>query len=316
MKILLSGAAGFIGYHLSKELIKNNNEVVGIDNLNNYYDKKHKIKRLQNLKSDNFIFIENDINKIKSQNLQGIDLIINLAAQPGVRLPPQKYSEYYLNNINGFNEVLLYALNNNVKNVIYASSSSVYSDLNKMPFSEKDKIYSQKSTYGFSKYVNELQAEFYFKKFGINSIGLRFFTVYGEFGRPDMAYYNFAKNILLGKEIILHNDGLMTRDMTYIEDIIKGIMNSIDKIQTNNQEICKVFNLGKGDPVKTKDLLMMTEKLLNKKARVNYINTDNEVMHTLSCNKIAGKYLDFKPKTTLNDGLENFINWFLKNSNG
>mgnify|MGYP001317958043 FL=1 len=115
MKILLSGAAGFIGYHLSKELIKNNNEVVGIDNLNNYYDKKHKIKRLQNLKSDNFIFIENDINKIKSQNLQGIDLIINLAAQPGVRLPPQKYSEYYLNNINGFNEVLLYALNNNVK---------------------------------------------------------------------------------------------------------------------------------------------------------------------------------------------------------
>ena len=223
--ILVTGCAGFIGFHLSKLLLSQGFRVYGIDNLNDYYCKQLKSARIQILKRHSkFIFHDNDIidlHKIQFDSM--IDCVVNLAAQAGVRLPRKDFNKYLSSNIEGFLSVLDFCVDNSINKVLYASSSSVYGETNSIPFSEDEPINSPKSIYASSKIFNENIASIYSSEFNINLIGFRFFTVYGPWGRPDMAYYKFSEAILNNEPIYLNNKGQMSRDMTHVSDIVKGI---------------------------------------------------------------------------------------------
>ena len=249
MKILITGIAGFIGSHTAEALLKRGDRVVGVDNFNNYYDpsiKEDRIKRLK--KSYKFSLHREDIS-----NYQAIDKIVkkekpdkicHLAAQAGVRYSLENPFIYLKSNIDGTLVMLETARHNNIKDFIYASSSSVYGGNKKVPFSETDPVDTPISLYAATKKANELMAHTYHKLFGLNTTGLRFFTVYGPYGRPDMALFIFTKNILEGKPIEIFNNGQMMRDFTYIDDIVSGIVASLDKSYP-----CEIFNLGNSNTV-------------------------------------------------------------------
>ena len=233
-KILVTGSAGFIGYHLSKSLLDDGLEVIGIDNINNYYDQKLKKNRLEILKkNDNFTFHKLDISNYEklSKIFKKIkpSIVVNLAAQAGVRYSIENPFVYASSNLIGFINIIELSKNYNVENFVYASSSSVYGDNEKIPFNVKDSTDTPISLYGATKKSNELIAHSYSHLFNLNTIGLRFFTVYGPWGRPDMAMYIFCKNISSNKSIKVFNHGNMNRDFTYIDDIVSGIRSSIDK---------------------------------------------------------------------------------------
>jgi UDP-glucuronate 4-epimerase len=311
MKVLITGSSGFIGFHLSKKLINMGFSVYGVDNMNHYYDVELKKARLSILNENNSFFFENeDITNISNcyPDIE-FDLIINLAAQAGVRLPVDKYKNYISSNIDGFLNVMNFALLRGCKKVIYASSSSVYGDA-KIPFSEKDNAFKPKSFYGYSKLLNEKIANEFYQNHDISSIGLRFFTVYGEYGRPDMAYFSFLTSILNDKPITLFNDGCLARDMTYIDDILAGIESSISLI--SKEKMVKIFNLGNSLPIKTINLVRKLEKLANRKAKINYEHIVDETIQTHACLLESQKFLDYNPKVKFDEGLEAFYNWYIK----
>ena len=259
MKILITGAAGFIGFHLAKALCKKNYHIVGIDNLDDYYDqslKKHRLSILNKYK--NFSFFKSDLKELAALN-ENFDLAINLAAQAGVRLPESMHYKYEISNIEGFNFFLDFCEKREINKIIYASSSSVYGNHPIKPFVETLNLLEPVNRYAASKMANEVAANVYQQKHNINLIGLRFFTVYGPSGRPDMAYFNFAQKILNNEEIKLFDNGKLQRDMTYIDDIIDGIIGAIEYSSRNEVDF-QIFNLGNEKPIQTTYLLSLIEK--------------------------------------------------------
>src|SRR3989344_6466273 len=266
-RILLTGAAGFIGFHTAKVLLERGDEVIGIDNLNDYYDPRIKLDRLEILKRDSkFKFYKQNIEdpiEIKEK----IDIICHLAAQAGVRYSLENPFAYEKSNMLGTLNIFEFARHNNIKNVVFASSSSVYGNEKEFPFKETQKLDTPISLYAATKKANELYAHVYHHLFGINMIGLRFFTVYGPWGRPDMALFTFTKNILEGKPIDVYNNGKMKRDFTYVDDIVSGVLASLDNVETLKFEM---FNLGRGEQVELLDFINEIEKNLDKKATKNF----------------------------------------------
>jgi len=315
MKILVTGSAGFIGSHLSLALKKAGHEVFGIDNLNDYYDVKLKNERkIFFLDSNDIEFKKIDlIEKDKlSKYLKKIEpeVIIHLAAQAGVRYSKRNPQAYIKSNIEGFFNILDLAREEKVKNFVFASSSSVYGDSNKVPFNEKLLLNNPLSIYAATKLTNEIIAKSYFNTFGYPSTGLRFFSVYGPWGRPDMAYYSFAEKILNEEEIILYENGNLLRDFTYIDDISISIQKLIDSDLLTKSK-CNIYNIGNSNPIKIIDLLQNLEKLLNKKANLLYSGKEpGEVRQTFSDSTKLLKDISFKPNTSLEDGLKEFIKWF------
>ena len=311
MTILITGAAGFIGFHTCLAKLKKNNLVIGVDNLNNYYDVKLKKDRLNILrKYKNFSFFKSDIQnshlftKFKKKN---IDVIINLAAQAGVRHSLKDPHSYINSNVLGQLNMLELARKINVKKFIYASSSSVYGGNKKLPFSVEHRVDNPVSLYAASKKSTELIAECYSHLFDINCIGLRFFTVYGPWGRPDMATFIFTKKILEKKKIDIYNFGKMQRDFTYIDDIVQGILGAI-KINKSGH---LVYNLGNSHPEILENFISLIEQNLGIKAKKNYLPIQpGDVEKTFANIDLSKKDLKFKPKTTIFKGIPKFIEWY------
>lgn len=333
MKILVTGAAGFIGFHLAEKLCENQeNEVVGIDNINDYYDVNLKISRLTILeKKNNFKFfkidlIEND--KIfKLFNDYKFDVVINLAAQAGVRYSIENPRAYIDSNIVGFFNILEAVRNYPVKHLIFASSSSVYGGNTKIPFSTDDNVDHPVSLYAATKKSNELMAHSYANLYDIPVTGLRFFTVYGPMGRPDMAYYSFAEKIMKNETINIFNDGNMERDFTYIDDIVEAIVRLIDKVpkknsQWNETDVSsswapyQIFNIGNSNPVNLLTFVNTIEKYMDKEAVKEFKPMQpGDVKRTYAKVDDLEKLINFKPKTSLDEGIEKFIFWFKKYNN-
>ena len=310
-KILITGVAGFIGYHLAEKLLKNNYHIIGIDNLNDYYDPNLKKARLDKLNDlSNFEFHKIDF--IQNKELQPIyennqiDQVIHLGAQAGVRYSISNPQFYIDANITGFLNILENSKNYKVKNIIYASSSSVYGINEKMPFSEIDKTEKQISMYGVSKKTNEMMAHTYSNLYGLSTVGLRFFTVYGPWGRPDMAPIIFTKSILENKPIDVYNYGKMLRDFTYIDDIVNGICASIE-----NNYLYEIFNLGNNRFEDLMDMISYLEKALDKKADIEYMDIQpGDVEKTFANIDHSTSKLNYKPKTTIQEGIPKFIKWY------
>ncbi|UXM85400.1 NAD-dependent epimerase/dehydratase family protein [Methanococcus aeolicus] len=314
--ILITGSAGFIGFHLSKYLLENYNnvQVIGIDNLNNYYNPLLKEKRNDILKNyENYNFIKMDFSNwddlVNNLDDKNIDLIVHLGAQAGVRYSLENPWAYESSNLLGTLNIFELARKLNIEKVVYASSSSVYGGNKKIPFSEDDNVDKPVSLYAATKKSNELMAYTYHHLYDIKMIGLRFFTVYGEYGRPDMAYFKFAKKILSNEPIDIYNYGDMERDFTYISDVVDGIVSSIER--DFNYEI---FNLGNSRPVKLMYFVELLEKYLNKEAEKNFLPMqDGDVLRTYADLNKSNKLLNYNPKVSIEDGLKRFCNWFLGN---
>jgi UDP-glucuronate 4-epimerase len=328
-KILVTGAAGFIGSHLSKKLLKNGWNVIGLDNLNEYYDINLKHGRLDQLTPDqNFSFkkinLEDKDGILKLFNEEKFEYVVNLAAQAGVRYSLVNPYAYIESNINGFINLLEGCRSINVKHLIYASSSSVYGANTKMPFSVHHNVDHPVSLYAATKKANELMAHTYSNLYNIPTTGLRFFTVYGPWGRPDMALFLFTKAILSGKPIDVFNNGKMQRDFTYVDDIVEGVYKIITKIPEPNPEWdgqnpdsatsfapYHLFNIGNNRPVELMRFIEVLEDKLNKKAIKNFLPMQpGDVPATYADVDDLVKSVDFKPNTKIEDGISNFVDWY------
>ena len=310
-KILVTGAAGFIGYHLCKSLLDDNYEVLGIDNLNDYYDPKLKHARLDQLAPfKNFTFEKIDIADRKSlaRSFQSFkpNKVVNLAAQAGVRYSIENPYAYMDANLVGFLNIIELCRHNDVEGLIYASSSSVYGGNTKIPFSVEDRVDNPISLYAASKKSNELIANSYSHLYGLHTTGLRFFTVYGPWGRPDMAMFIFTKKILAGEPIPVFNHGNMKRDFTYIDDIIAGTRSAID----NNYK-CEIFNLGNHKSEQLMDVVALIEKNLEKKAKIDFQSMQaGDVKETFADIDKSVEILGYKPTTNVDIGIKIFVNWY------
>ena len=312
MRILVTGSSGFIGFHTSLLLLKNNHEVVGIDNLNDYYDlnlKKNRLKILR--KFNNFKFFKTNIenkNFIRKFKANDLDIIINLAAQAGVRHSLKDPYSYINSNILGHLNMLELAKKTKVKKFIYASSSSVYGGNKILPFSVKQRVDSPVSIYAASKKSGELISESYAQLFGIQCIGLRFFTVYGPWGRPDMATFIFTKRIIEGKEIEVFNKGKMKRDFTFIDDIVDGIMGSVNlKIKFEH----RIYNLGNNNPEDLSNFINLIEETLGIRAKKKLLPLQpGDVKETFAEISESTKDLNFMPKVNIEKGIPKFIQWY------
>lgn len=313
--IIITGCAGFIGFHLSKKLLEKNQKIIGIDNLNNYYNQKLKQNRLKILKAyKNFKFFKIDLKnkdvlfkKIKKK--KNYSALIHLAAQPGVRISIEKPHNTLVENLNSFSNIVELVRVCKIKKFLYASSSSVYGKTQKFPFDESDKNNIPVSVYGSTKLCNELIAETYVRNFKIKAIGMRFFTVYGPYGRPDMAYYSFMDNLIKSKKITVFNKGQMLRDFTYIEDIVLGIYKLLKK--SVKLDHC-IVNLGKGKPDKLFSLIDNIQKYSGKKFKLNFTKTipNGDIKKTYASVKKVKKLINWRPKTNLDQGISNFIKWY------
>ncbi|UXN03590.1 NAD-dependent epimerase/dehydratase family protein [Bartonella sp. HY406] len=318
MKAIVTGTAGFIGFHVAKQLLINGWSVVGIDNLNTYYDptlKEHRLKSLQNDKNFRFskadIALPEELRSAISDDMDA-DIIIHLAAQAGVRYSIENPYSYVHSNVTGQVTVFEQALKmpKSVP-IIYASSSSVYGSNKKIPFSESDRVDGPVSVYASTKRAGELLANSYQHIHGLRSIGLRFFTVYGPWGRPDMAPWLFTDAILHQKPIKLFNYGDMMRDFTYIDDIVDGIIGAINRILNTENTIEPVYNLGNNRPSKLEEFVNLIEKWTNKAAIKQYEPMPAaDVPMTYADITLAQRDLNFAPQTSLDDGLSKFISWF------
>ena len=315
-KILVTGCAGFIGMNLSKKMLEQNYSILGIDNLNDYYSVKLKKERLSVLKKYNsFDYLNVDLlNKSLLEEIfknNSINKVVNLAAQAGVRYSLENPNSYVESNVLGFMNILECCRNFGVKGLIYASSSSVYGGNTLVPFSEQHSVVNPTSIYAATKISNELMARSYYNLFGLKSTGLRFFTVYGPWGRPDMAYYIFTKKIFENKKIEIFNFGNNSRDFTYIDDIVQGIISAIK----NNYD-CEVFNLGNNETINITKMIKIIEDNLNLKAKVKLKPMQlGDVKKTYADITKAKRMLDYKPNTKLKIGMEEFINWFFNYKN-
>lgn len=307
-KILVTGCAGFIGFHTCKRLLEGGYLVLGIDNLNEYYDVTLKESRLNILKNfNNFNFIKLDFSDIldELENYE-FDTILHLGAQAGVRYSltnPHTYTKY---NIEGTLNLLEFARKKGIDHFIFASSSSVYGNNKKFPFSESDTVNEPISLYAATKRAGELMCYTYNKLFGIKCVCLRFFTVYGPYGRPDMAMFKFVNSILNDKEIELYNYGNMRRDFTFIKDIVDGILKLVE-IKLDYE----IINLGNSKPVDVKYVLGLIENELGKKAKVKLVPIQQgDVPATFSDVSKAKKLLGWEPKVSVEDGVKEFIKWY------
>jgi UDP-glucuronate 4-epimerase len=305
MKILVTGCAGFIGSHLCEKLIKNRHEVYGIDIMNDYYDIKRKENNLKILmKYKNFSFAKEDICNTKIISQWKPEKIIHLASMAGVRYSIENPRIYVKTNIEGFIHILEEAVKNNVKHIVYASSSSVYGLNTKIPFSEDDEIKTCNSPYASSKMAMELFAKTYTQLYDISCIGLRFFTVYGPRGRPDMAPYKFLKAISEGTKFKKFGDGTTSRDYTYIDDIVDGIIRT-----SNCGKKCEVYNLGNSSPVSLNEFIDTCERVVGKKGIYDEIDMQlGDVPHTYADISKAQKDLYYNPKIKLEEGLRKMYN--------
>lgn len=319
-KYLITGGAGFIGYYLTKSLLETGASVIGVDNLNDYYDVNLKKKRLLILREySEYIFIKGDISD-KEEIFQifkkyAPHIVINLAAQAGVRYSIENPDAYIQSNIIGFYNVLEVCRNFPVEHLVFASSSSVYGGNKKVPFTVEDKVDKPVSLYAATKKSNELMAYSYSKLYEIPLTGLRFFTVYGPMGRPDMAYFKFARKIMKGESIQIYNNGDMRRDFTYIDDIIIGIENILcnPPAKDENGASYKIYNIGNNQPEKLMDFISILEKSLGKKANKEYLPMQpGDVYETYADVQDLINDFGFKPSTTLEEGLSKFAEWFLK----
>ncbi len=334
--ILVTGAAGFIGAALCKKLLQSKKNVIGIDNLNNYYDPKLKFDRIREIetnkksKNGNWHFFNFSLeNKSKLKNIFNKfspSIVVNLAAQAGVRYSITNPEEYINSNLVGFGNILEACRNGDVENFIYASSSSVYGGNESFPFKESDNVDHPISLYAATKKSNEIMAHAYSHLYKIPMIGLRFFTVYGPWGRPDMAPMIFAKAILSKKPISIFNKGNMSRDFTYIDDIVDGVYNccfkpavsdlSFDPVNPDPSSSFaphRIFNIGNNKPVKLLEFVDILESKLGVKAIRKFENMQpGDVISTYADIKKINEWIDFEPKTSIEIGLEKFAKWYLK----
>lgn len=310
MNILITGCAGFIASHLAETLLNQNHHIWGIDNLNNYYSIQQKLKNLEILQQyPNFHFKKDDL--VKTTILQEIkfDIVFNIGAMAGVRYSLENPEIYYKTNVEGQAHLLNECVKSGCKKFIYASSSSVYGTNAKVPFAETDDINNFNSPYAVSKKNGEDIAKLFNKLYGIQTIGLRFFTVYGERGRPDMAPFKFLSKIMNKQPIDKYGDGNTYRDYTYISDIIDGIMGTL---ATRCE--CTVFNLGNGSPITLNEFITLCEKITGNKAIINQMGDQKgDVPATFACIEHAKKELGYSPKVKFEEGLERMYNW-LKNN--
>ena len=343
MNILVTGGAGFIGYHLTKRLVSEAKNITIVDNLNDYYDINLKLSRLtdigfsqKNFKDstryrseiyDNLYFYKSDISSLDDLisifNNNSFDSICNLAAQAGVRYSIENPFAYQESNVQGFLNLLEMARKKNILNFSYASSSSVYGKNTNYPFSEDDSVDHPVSIYAATKKSNELFAHAYSEIYGIRTTGMRFFTVYGPYGRPDMAYFSFTKNIYKDKPIKVFNKGNMYRDFTYVDDIVDGIISVIknpsqpnkdwdeEKKLSSSNVPYRIVNLGNNKPVKLSYFIEIIQDLTNKKFSIDYQSMQKgDVLRTFANIDYAKQNLEFDPKTSIKDGLSKFISWY------
>ncbi|MDL1982440.1 MAG: NAD-dependent epimerase [Deltaproteobacteria bacterium] len=328
-RVLVTGAAGFIGFHLSMRLLKDGCHVTGIDNLNSYYDVKLKEARLERLTSfENFSFYKIDISDKKTLeeifNNTKYDVVVNLAAQAGVRYSIENPHAYVDSNIVGFVNLLEACRHNDVKHLVFASSSSVYGANTKMPFSVHNNVDHPVSLYAATKKANELMAHAYSHLYGLHCTGLRFFTVYGPWGRPDMALFLFTKAILEEKPIKVFNQGRMQRDFTYIDDITEGVVRIMGRLPEpdptwngdnpdpgTSYARYKIYNIGNNNPVELMEFIGVIEKVLGKKAKKEFLELQpGDVPATYADIDDLIKDVGFKPETTIETGIKQFILWY------
>ena len=323
MNFLITGCAGFIGFHLCEKLLasKKNYKIFGIDNINSYYDVRLKKERLKILKKkNNFFFKKIDI----CENLKlkkyfkdnNFDIVVNLAAQAGVRYSIINPHSYINSNIVGFMNILELSKEFKIKHLLYASTSSVYGGNTKLPFSETQPTEKPLNIYAATKKSNELMAHSYSSLFNLRTTGLRFFTVYGPWGRPDMALFLFTKNIIDGKEIKIFNNGNHVRDFTYIDDIVEGIyklinINSKTYFNKKNNIPYRVFNIGSNRPVKLLKYIELIEKNLGVKSKKKFQKIQKgDVISTIANTSYLNKTISFTPETKVEEGIMNFIKWY------
>ena len=315
MTILVTGAAGFIGYHLIGRALSKNKKVIGIDNINSYYDISLKKDRINNLKKNKkFSFYKVDLSNYKKLNniikKNKIKIIVHLAAQAGVRYSIKNPRTYFKSNLEGFFNVLEVSRHNKIKHLIYASTSSVYGDSKKFPLNENDRTDQPLSFYAATKKSNEVMAHSYSYIYKLPCTGVRFFTVYGPFGRPDMALFKFTKNIINNHPIELFNNGNHLRDFTYVDDIVDGISSLINK-QSKKTIPYEIFNIGNGTPKKLLDYLKYIEKNLNKISKTKKLPLQvGDIVKTHSSINKLKKYTGYKPKTNIKNGISRFIEWY------
>ncbi|MFL2105198.1 GDP-mannose 4,6-dehydratase [Desemzia sp. FAM 23991] len=329
-RILVTGAAGFIGYHLSEQLIKEGHEVIGIDNLNDYYDINLKNNRLSKIKNEAlFTFIEMDISN--KEKIEGVfqeynpSLVINLAAQAGVRYSIENPDVYIQSNVIGFYNILEACRHHSIEHLLYASSSSVYGSNKKVPFEETDFVDNPVSLYAATKKSNELMAHTYSHLYNIPTTGLRFFTVYGPMGRPDMAYFGFTNKFFNSEPIHIFNNGDfdndLYRDFTYIDDIVTGISRLLNHppVKTSDQTPHSVFNIGNNNPEKLMVFINSLEQALSnslgRKVEFEKIYEPikpGDVPATYASTDKLQKEIGFKPETTIQEGLQKFTDWYVE----
>ena len=330
MNILITGSAGFIGSSLSLKLLNRGESVIGIDNHNDYYDPKLKELRLnRHIDHQNYIHCKIDISNEAEVNkvfeTHKPDVVVNLAAQAGVRYSIENPLAYVETNITGFAHILEACRHNSVKHLVYASSSSVYGANTLMPFSIHQNVDHPLSLYAASKKSNELMAHTYSHLYNLPTTGLRFFTVYGPWGRPDMALFKFTKNIIAGEPIDVFNHGRHRRDFTYIDDIVEGVTRVIDKPATSNN--CwksdnpdpgsstapwRIYNIGNSQPVELMDYISAIEQSIGVKATINFLPLQpGDVPDTYANVDDLIEYFDYKPDTSVQTGVKNFVDWYL-----
>ena len=329
MKILVTGSAGFIGSALSIDLLARDNEVIGIDNHNDYYDPKLKEERVnRHIKDKNYTHIRMDIEDVEAVhdlfNKYKFDAVVNLAAQAGVRYSIENPMAYVNTNIVGFANILEGCRNHKISHLVYASSSSVYGSNTKMPFSIHDNVDHPISLYAASKKTNELMAHTYSHLYDLSTTGLRFFTVYGPWGRPDMALFKFTKSILSGEKIQVYNHGKHLRDFTYIDDIVEGIVRVLEKPASANEKWSglepdsgsssapwRIYNIGSNSPVELLDYIKAIESALELKAEKEFLPIQaGDVPDTFADVDDLVKYFSYKPSTNFKKGIENFAQWY------
>nr|WP_317852874.1 NAD-dependent epimerase [Mammaliicoccus sp. Marseille-Q6498] len=329
MKILITGTAGFIGSHLSKKLISQNHEVVGIDNINDYYDVTIKEDRLKSIGTENFNFYKIDLEDYEKMDeifkAEKPQVVVNLAAQAGVRYSLENPKAYIDSNIVGFTNILECSRHHKIEHLIYASSSSVYGANTSKPFSTSDNIDHPLSLYAATKKSNELMAHTYSHLYDLPTTGLRFFTVYGPWGRPDMALFKFTKAIVNDEAIDVYNHGKMMRDFTYVDDIVEAISRLVKKPAQPNPEWSgdnpdpsssyapyKIYNIGNNNPVRLMEFVEAIENKLGKEAKKNYMDLQpGDVPETYANVDDLFNNIDFKPETTIQDGVNKFVDWYL-----